>query len=476
MTKYDLLVVGTGFASSFFLKQYLERAPRGARVLVLERGHLFPHAERLKQLRGEPTPYADINELGRSTFINATPRKPWIFQTGFGGSSNCWYACTPRFLPSDFRLRSLYGVGADWPLGYDDLDPYYERVEELMSVSGPDDTPFPRARPYPQPPHVFTTADEVLKRRYGSLYINQPTARSRIATNGRLPCCGNAVCATCPVNAKFTIENSGLGVYEDERVELRSGAQVLAFDAEGAIVRSVIYRSGGRDESAAAEVFALGANAIFNAHILLASGDDGPQTGRGLGEQVGIQATVHLDGFANTGGSTWVNANGYMLYDGEHRARAAACLIESNNAAYIRMERGKWRDVLRLRLIFEDLPQDESRVQTSDDALRPRVTYAGHSNYVTAGITRVKELLPGVLADLPVEEILYDRKHASEAHILGTTRMSESAADGVVDRRLIHHRYRNLFVLGGGAFPTFAPANPTLTISALSMYAAANSF
>ncbi|HSJ15589.1 MAG TPA: GMC family oxidoreductase [Longimicrobiales bacterium] len=475
--EYDLLLVGTGFATTFFLRSYLDHAPPRARVLVLERGFLFPHAERLKVRRGEPSAYARINEASEATFINATPGKPWFFQTGFGGSSNCWFGCTPRFMPSDFRLRSRYGVAADWPIGYDDLAPYYDRAEEIMAVAGPEDTPFPRSGPYPQPPHLFTPVDDILQQRHGNLYISQPTARARLAVNGRLPCCANAVCGVCPVNAKFTIENSGMGVYEDPRVELRSGAQVFALELEGSTVKAAYFRSRGREETVSAEVYALGANAMFNAHILLSSGDTNPFTGRGLGEQVGVQATILLAGLANVGGSTWVNANGYMLYDGDHRATSAACLIEANNAAYIRNERGKWRDIARFRMIFEDLPSDDNAVTRSSDPLRPEVCYQQeHSAYVQAGVARMKERLPALLADLPVEDIRYDKEFASEAHILGTTRMSDTAATGVVDRHLIHHRYRNLFVLGGGAFPTFSPANPTLTLSALSMFAADRSF
>jgi choline dehydrogenase-like flavoprotein len=64
----------------------------------------------------------------------------------------------------------------------------------------------------------------------------------------------------------------------------------------------------------------------------------------------------------------------------------------------------------------------------------------------------------------------------SEAHILGTTRMHSDPNLGVTDKHLIHHHYRNLFVLGSGSFTTFTPNNPTLTLSALSLYSADKSF
>ena len=235
---YDLIVVGTGFASTFFLKKYLSKAPNSAKVLVLERGFLFPHAERVKEKRGEDTPFATLNMHYQDAIVNHNPEKHWMFQSAFGGGSNCWFGCTPRFLPSDFRMKSLYGVGSDWQVQYNELDDYYTEVEEAMSISGPEETPFPRKRAYPQPPHAFTTVDKVLKEKWGNLYINQPTARARVQTKNRGVCCGSTVCEICPVDAKFTIENSGIGVYEDARVELLTGAQVWAVDLQQDVVKA----------------------------------------------------------------------------------------------------------------------------------------------------------------------------------------------------------------------------------------------
>jgi choline dehydrogenase-like flavoprotein len=72
-----------------------------------------------------------------------------------------------------------------------------------------------------------------------------------------------------------------------------------------------------------------------------------------------------------------------------------------------------------------------------------------------------------------VERVVSVLSHPTEGHILGTTVMGADPRESVVDRHLIHHRVRNLLVLGGSAFPTSSPANPTLTIAALSLWAAA---
>jgi choline dehydrogenase-like flavoprotein len=102
-------------------------------------------------------------------------------------------------MPNDFRLKSAYGIAQDWPLSYDKLEEYYSEVEQLMSISGPEDTPFPKSRKYPQPPHLFTPFDKILKQQYGPLYINQPTARARVAAKGRNACCASTTCVVCPV-------------------------------------------------------------------------------------------------------------------------------------------------------------------------------------------------------------------------------------------------------------------------------------
>ena len=474
--QYDLIVVGSGFASTFFLYQYLLKSKKTAKVLVLERGHLFSYKDRLKDLAGEIIPSSRLNPQPHETYTNKNTEKNWAFTVGFGGSSNCWYGCTPRFLPSDFRMQTLYGVGQDWPVQYDELEPYYTAVEKMMNISGPDVTPFPKSTTYPLPPHRFSTVDRILKKAYGQLYIEQPTARASVAVRGRNACCASAVCAVCPVNAKFTIENSNLGAYEDERVELVYGAHVYSVELAGNTARSVHFVKDGKEYSITGEVIALGANAIFNANILLNSNDNNVLTGKGLGEQLGLDALVYLDGLDNVGGSTWVTANGYMLYDGDHRRDYAACLMESNNAPFLRLESGKWRQIATFRMIFEGIPMAENYVSNSADRLKPETHFKGHSEYTWKAVKRMKEKLPSILNCLPVEKIEYLDPFKTEAHILGTTGMSKDVKSGVVDKNLIHHQYRNLFVLGSGSFTTFSPNNPTLTLAALSLLAVDRTF
>ena len=120
-----------------------------------------PSSELKNRLSKEKNPLRNIN----SEFVNRSePNKYWTFFSGFGGSSNCWWAATSRLMPEDFKLKSMYGVGANWPLDYDELEPFYCDAEEIMQVSGDsNELPYPRSRPYPQPPHRESQPDKVLK-------------------------------------------------------------------------------------------------------------------------------------------------------------------------------------------------------------------------------------------------------------------------------------------------------------------------
>lgn len=468
---YDLILVGSGFASSFFLLEALRHLRSDQRVLVLERGPRQDHAT-LMATRNR-------RDLTRhNTFINRTPEKSWAFTTVFGGSSNCWWGCVPRFLPSDFRMRSLFGIGEDWPLTYDELEPYYAEVEEVMSVSGPDDgSPFPRSTPYPQPPHALSTPDRLLKKAFPSAFFIQPTARLRRAIPGRAACCGTGVCSLCPIDAKFTILNSMARLYDDPRVSLRLDATVRSVGISGGVATDVHWYSEGKEHVARGDLIVLGANGIFNPHILLNSGLSHPLLGRGLHEQLSVDVAVDLDGVDGFDGSTSITGHGYMLYDGPHRAHRAAALLETTNLPFFRPEPGKWRQQIRMKVIFEELPGD-GMVEVAPKAPdRPSVTAQPPSDYVRRARAELPSQLEHVLASLPVEAIRIEEEfNETESHLLGSVRMGRDSEHSVIDGDLVHHTIRNLVVAGSSSFPTSSPSNPTLTLSALSVRSARRLF
>ena len=441
--------------------------------MVLERGKFYPHNKRLAEKRGEVN--LTIKKAGKTYLTNS--EKIWVFDPNFGGSSNCWTGCTPRFLPNDLKLKSTYNIGSDWPISYEDISPYYDRVEEIMQIAGPEATPFPKNNKYPLPPQKLSTIDKILQDKYGSLYISQPTARASMPINGRNGCCTSAVCDVCPVNSKFTIENGMGNIYEDNRVNLKYDCQVIGMKTGSDTANSVEYLENGVAKSAKADTYVLGANGVFNAHILLNSGDDNPLTGAGITEQVGVFARLYYQDLDNLGGSSIITANGYMMYDGAHRKDHAGCLIESFNTPFIRNEKGKWRKMSIFKFVYEDLPDNVNKVIQTDDERVPEIIYNGHSAYTQRAIDKLPEQIKEYFSVLPIERMEVDNyRQKTEFHICSSTRMGESIEDSVVDKNLVHHKYKNVVVVGSSVYPTITPANPTLTLSALSLMACNNYF
>jgi len=469
-SRYDVVAVGSGFATSFFLWALLRQAGKPLRVLVLERGPLVAHDWQVRNRRNSPV------EEASTYHHSADVPKTWRFNVGFGGGSNCWTGHVPRMLPSDFAMASKYGVGRDWPLGYDDLEPHYEMAEAVMDVSGPADRhPFPKRGPYPQPPHRLSVPDRILQQASPDRVFALPTVRARAATPTRGQCCANGVCGICPVDAKFTILNGMGELYTNARVELSCQAEAVAIETSAGRASAVVYEQAGREFAAQADLVVLGANGIFNPALMLRSGLSHPMLGRNLHEQGGFSARVYLDGVDNFQGSTYETALNYALYDGPHRRSHAACLIEHKNVSRLRPEYGRWRQVLDLDFLVEDLPDPRNRVEIAPGDRKPHVVFRGYSEYHHRGVAAAKAQIARIVQALPVERIEIDpAPRLTTAHLQGTTVMGNDPDESVVDRTLRHHRIRNLFVLGSGVFPSGPPAHPTLTICALSLWAAAH--
>lgn len=463
--EYDLIVGGTGFASSFFLHRFLSARP-DAKVLVLERGSARTHADALKS--GTPSDI-DSQELFTPSGLSD---KQWLFTIGMGGGSNCWWGQTPRFLPEDFKLKSRYGVGYDWPLSYDDLEPWYVEAEGLIGIAGPEKTPYPMSKPYPQPGHHLSSFDRRMIELVGpDNWVGAPTARSSTGTPRRGKCCANGVCGLCPVDAKFRVMNELAPLYRNKAIELRTGAEIRSLDIEGGQVRGVVWNEGGAEKRARGGLVVLGLNAIFNPAVLQRSGDTHPLVGKRLHEQLGIHVNLDLAALDAFDGGTQITGLGYMFYGGEQRRKRGAGLIENHNAPVVlRTENGKWRKRATLKLVVENLPEDRNQVTVSGDKVD--VAFAAHSDYAVRAIDEISKELETLLAPVGLESYSVGGHEPTEGHIQGTAVMAANPAEGVVDANLVHHKFRNLIVAGSSAFPSGPPANPSLTIAALSLRAA----
>lgn len=463
--QFDVVVVGSGFGSLFFVHELLKHGRQ--RILILEWGENTPHDAQLAQKRNSQIPAS-------STYYSPES-KPWNFTIGLGGGTNCWFAQAPRFHPNDFQLLSRYGVGQDWPISYDALEEYYCDAEEIMAISGDPDMArvLPRSRPFPQPPHRMSAPDQRLKDARPDLHFTMPTARARIATESRNACCASLRCQLCPADAKFTAHNGFAHIFSHPDVTICTGARVTALDKIGAAISAALVQSAGREYRVRGDLFVLGANAIHSPAILQASGLGGGLTGKGLHESYGVDMEVFLDGVDNFDGSTITTGLDYGLYDGAFRSEAAAALIYFENrwAHGLRPERGRWRQTLPLTIVVEELLA-ESAVTAAPGETVPIVRYTGESTYVKAGLARVEKLLPEILSALPVEAIHHRGVRPTESHLQGTLRMGSDPALSVVDAGQMHHQWRNLVVVGSSVFATCSCANPSLTVAALSLRAA----
>lgn len=455
--RWDVIVAGSSFASMFFLRGL----PSHLRVLVLEKGQLQAHSDQLARGIQVEEDIPIENSSGHE--------KRWRAHTVFGGNSNCWWAATPRFHPNDFKLQSLYGVGMDWQVSYDDLEPYYAEVEQVMEIAGGGtDHILPRSTPFPFEPHAPSRSDVTLQA-FSKEWVPHPTARAN--GGSRAQCCANGICHLCPVDAKFSILN-GISHFVRDEVALCFGAEVRSVDVENGVARGVLVRSAdGAEHVIAADMVALGANAIFNAAILLRSGINNPHIGRYLHEQVSVFATVDTGpGERSFYGGTSITGHGYALYDGPHRSEVAGVLLENHNApAPVRPVFGRWSERVKIKLIAEDLPQADNRVFLRNDDVA--TDWVGHSEYAMKGLDRAVEKLPDVIP-FTIEDMHISAIEVSEAHIQGTHRMGADASNSVVDGFLKCHDVSNVLALGAGVFPTSSPANPTLTLSSLSARAA----
>jgi choline dehydrogenase-like flavoprotein len=474
--KYDCVIVGTSFASSFFLQRYLQHAGPDVRILVLERGGPDTKAWQLQNRLTSSIPPEQV-------FINRSRHKLWFTSPGFGGNSKCWMGGTTRMMPGDFELKSRYGVGYDWPMSYDELEGYYCDVEQTMLISGPTDSPMPRSKPFQLPPHRFSDPDALLKKHFPTGWYQMATSRASAATGRRGLCCATGACELCPTDAKFTIQNGLAEIYRDPRVTLQLHCEVSGLESAAGLISAVSYVRDGRTERADGSLIVLGASALFNPHIMLRSGLHHPLLGKRLHEQMAIDVTMDLNGVKGYNGSTVLSGLGYLFYEGEHRRDHAACMIETWSSPFVyamgalRSDKGRWNERFMVRFLFDDIPRDDNTVTVDEHDPRLAVTtFVDFSEYAKRGAALVPKMVDKLAEALPIERIVSNEIGRTAAHIQGTVVMGNDPATSIVDRYLMHHQYRNLLVLGAGAFPTASPAYPTLTVSALSLWAADHLF
>ncbi len=204
-----------------------------------------------------------------------------------GGGTLSYGALAWRFLPQDFRMRSTYGAlpGSsleDWPIVYDDLEPFYAKAEYEIGVSGDySGTPFdgPRRRPLPMPPLPPNREFEILEpaaKRLGLHPFHTPMARNSVPYNGRGPCmrCRWCVGFACEVDAKNGTQNTVIPVaLATGNCELRTECMAweILTDDRGRARGVTYFDARGHLQDQPCDLVVVSACAIESARLLLNS-------------------------------------------------------------------------------------------------------------------------------------------------------------------------------------------------------------
>lgn len=331
----DVVTIGVGFTGGILAK---ELAQSGLNVVGLERGgprDTYPDFavpkmhDQLKYQRY----YELFQDLSKTTisFRNTTaeiarPMRrhgPFPWGEGVGGAGIHWGAETWRHTPWDFEVRTRtverYGVSAipedctiqDWPMTYEEMEPFYDKSEYTLGISGkagniggivqPGGNPFegPRAREYPNPPHPRThalTKFEAAAQELGYHPFPQPAATMpQPYTNpddvsmNQCVYCGYCSSYGCEVAAKASPVTTVIpAALETGKYEIRTNAAVtrINLDNTGKRATSVTYIDAqGREVEQPADIILLTAFTWSNVHLLLVSGIGrpyDPASGNGL--------------------------------------------------------------------------------------------------------------------------------------------------------------------------------------------------
>jgi choline dehydrogenase-like flavoprotein len=519
----DVVIVGAGAAGAAAAWR-LARA--GLRVTCLEQGgwvdpaacpSLRPDWEIARQTTHHPNPNDRRAPQDYPVDDSEAAIKPFLYNA-VGGSTILWGAHFPRFRPSDFRVRSLDGVADDWPISYGDLAPYYEENDRMMGVAGlagdPGNPPRdPRQMP-PVPPGRAALRMAAAFDRLGWHWWPADAAintRARGAGRGVCNNCGPCDLG-CPQGARASTDITYWPAALAAGARLITGACVFEVetDAQGRAT-GVAYRDAeGRTHRHRAAVVALAANGLGTARLMLLSvsrrfpdglaNDSGLVGRRLMHHPTGLVTATFAEPMDGWAGPFAVSilcqhfyetdpargfVGGYQMQlirsDGPVGTACGGYLPRLPwGADHHRRFRQVFGHTASLTVTTEDLPRPENRVTLLDRLVdshgvpAPKMTYSLDDNtraMIAQGIARATEAFAeaGAIATTPQPLIAN-----AGFHLLGTACMGADPETSVVDADCRAHAVPNLVILDGSVFTTAAAVNPTSTIQALALRAAAH--
>ncbi|HET9006290.1 MAG TPA: GMC family oxidoreductase, partial [Actinomycetes bacterium] len=302
MSDYDVIIVGTG-AGGGTLARHL--APSGKRILLLERGDWLP---REPQNWSAADVFIDNRYISSDKWYDANGKafQPQVHYF-VGGATKLYGAALYRLRREDFgELKHHDGLSPAWPIGYDDMEPYYTKAEQLYQVHGArgeDPTEPPASAPYPFPalshePRIQQLSDDLAAA--GRHPFHAPCGVMLDEANPPFsPCIRCATCDgfPCLVHAKTDAEVLGVRpALEHPNVTLVTNAQAvkLATNDAGTAVTGVEVDHDGAREVFTADLYVVSCGAATSAKLLLASASDAHPNGLANGsDQVGRNYVFH---------------------------------------------------------------------------------------------------------------------------------------------------------------------------------------
>jgi choline dehydrogenase-like flavoprotein len=517
---YDVAVIGSGAAGGMVTKTLCES---GAKVILLEAGvevppskfrsHCWPYELKYRGYRSEKQEPFYPPDLAGSFRSESNEGVSVDRIRVLGGRTLHWNAVVLRYAPSDFREHTLQGMEDDWPISYEELAPYYERVEQMIGVCGQDDhlEILPAGKSY-MPPPPFRCSEQILKRQAAKLGIPVIPVRKALNTrpnDNRPAChyCGHCMDG-CDVSAIFSTPGSMLPkARETGNLTLRQNAlaREILVDTNG-LARgvSIVDRITQQDEEIRARIIVVCCATVETARLLLNSrsprfpaglANSSGVVGRYLNGHLGDSANLYLDELAGTPPKNidgcldhafipryktktpagafdfQVNYSGFMFPFQAYSLKGFGSTFKDKVRA---MQPG----YLMLGGFGKVMARAENRI-TVDPNVKDRygipiaVMHFAYSDLDHAVFREMRATVDELCASLKgaVMKKMRDRPGGFASHEVGTARMGTDPRTSVLNSFCQAHDVKNLFVTDGSAFTTSSEKNPTLTILALSLRA-----